>query len=117
MKITMSRAVLAESDNVGYAVATSICKNLGTPMPTTWLGVDGQIDMAVENAASLKNFSVTCEGDNVVYEIDDKIVLAVLRMYGKGAGYVDTLLAVAKPLFRGLKDDLDDIGTLVTQRK
>lgn len=85
MKIIMSKAVMAESNLVGQ----QICRAL--EFPAKDLSADEVMQSCVAATAELQNVRYEIVGDELHCIIDDKLILATLRIYGKVAHYAKAL--------------------------
>lgn len=109
MKIIMSKAVMAEANIVGQQVC------LALELPAKDLSADEVMQGCVAATAELQNVRYEIVGDELHCIIDDKLVLATLRIYGKVAHYVKALFELAKPFFTALKTDIEEVNRLAAQ--
>ena len=111
MKIIFSRRVAAESQLVGQRICAAL------DMPFIDAPLDAQLEEAERVTAQLRNISVRCVEDEVIYEISDDVVMMFLRWYDRIAGNVVALISIAKPLFRVTSQEFDEIMEHVVEHK
>lgn len=111
MKIIFSRRVAAESQLVGQRICAAL------DMPFIDAPLDDRLEEAERVTAQLRNISVRCVEDEVIYEVSDTIVLMFLRWYGRIADNVVAIINIAKPLFRASSDELTEIMECVGEQK
>lgn len=71
----------------------------------------------MQEVTEFKNFSITQQGDDWVYEIDDQVLLKYMRMYVHIAKIVVPFIEPVKRLFSTIKEDMDDIQAFIAPRK
>lgn len=71
----------------------------------------------MSEVTEFKNFSVTFQDDNVVYEINDEVLLKYMRMYARIAKIVIPFIEPVKHLFATIKKDMDGIQSFMAERK
>lgn len=71
----------------------------------------------MQEVTEFKNFSITQQGDDWVYEIDDQVLLKYMRMYVRVAKIVVPFIEPVKRLISSIKKDMDDIQAFVAERK
>jgi len=71
----------------------------------------------IQEVTEFKNFSITQQGDDWVYEIDDQVLLKYMQMYVRIAKIVVPFIEPVKRLFSTIKEDMDDIQAFIAQRK
>lgn len=69
----------------------------------------------VAATAELQNVRYEIVGDELHCIIDDKLILATLRIYGKVAHYAKALFELAKPFFAALEADVEELNQLAAQ--
>lgn len=111
MKLVINRAVLSESQLVGQR----ICETFSLPYRD--YSIDEQMSAMQAATVNLANVRFEVVGDELHYTVDDKVVVAILRIYSKFAGYIKTLVDIAKPLFKTLQSDMEDVSTLMLEVK
>ena len=112
MKITISRVVLEESSKVGSKIAQLIQPNF--PVFTA----DQQVAQMVDAAAVLKNINVEVHADgSITYEIDDKLIIMVLGLYGKFARVIKAVVETVRIMLPALKKDVEDYYALANERR
>lgn len=75
------------------------------------------IATTMSEVTEFKNFSVTFQDDNVVYEINDEVFFKYMQMYVRIAKIVVPFIEPVKRLFSTIKEDMDDIQAFIAQRK
>lgn len=109
MKIIMSRNVMLESQIAGHR----ICETFNLPHHD--LSIDEQMSALEDAAVNLANVRFEVVGEELHYTIDDKVVIATLRLYAKFAGYIKALVDIAKPLCKALQCEAEEITTLALE--
>ena len=71
----------------------------------------------MSEVTEFKNFSVTFQDDNVVYEINDELLLKYMRMYARVAKIIVPFIEPVKRLLSSIKEDMDGIQSFMAERK
>lgn len=71
----------------------------------------------MQEVTEFKNFSITEQGADWVYEIDDQVLLKYMRMYVRIAKIVLPFIEPVKRLFSTIKEDMDNIQAFISERK
>lgn len=111
MKIVISREVALES----HLASQQIAARFGAHIPD--ISLDEQVEEAQNATASLRHLSIRREGDDVVYEISDTLLIMVLRWYTRIAGHVGALIDIAAPLFKSAQQEFAEICELAAEQK
>lgn len=111
MKIITSFDVMCEANIVGTQIAQMIEPHYCAA------SLEGQISTLQNTYNALKhyNFEVNYLTEEVTLEIDDKVIIAIIKLYGKMASTVNVLINVAKSLWPVMKADAAEVTSLMNE--
>lgn len=103
---------------IANTTATAINNQVADVLVECGLDKDTAITATtMQEVTEFKNFSITQQGDEWVYEIDDQVLLKYMRMYVRIAKIIVPFIEPVKRLFSTIKEDMDDIQAFIAQRK
>lgn len=113
MKIIFSIQVAEQGSLVFRDIVNEIEPALAKALPTAI----ESIQMLAGETVDLENFSVVTDGEVVVYEIDDRVILAVLNVYRKIGIFLVPIVKQFANFARQLKADWGFVNELLEMRK
>jgi len=118
MKIVINMNTTRALSKDGYKIISNVMNELDQPMEE-WSDdlFNETIKTAELQTTELKNVDIRVENDELVYEIDDAVLFAVMRIYKRVAGIVNPMIRGFVALGKIMVEEGREIQALITQSK